>query len=121
MKLEIPVNPVPASRPRVTRWGTYFAKTYRQYREDAKRALPPADVPLEGPLAVSMVFTVRRPKSTKLAHPKPDIDNFAKAALDVLTTQGYWQDDHQVIRLRCSKEWAEPGEPGMTRIEIKPA
>ena len=35
MQLIIPLNPVPASRPRVGRWGVHYAKTYATWMKQA--------------------------------------------------------------------------------------
>ena len=32
MKLKIDINPVPASRPRVSRFGTYYGPVYRKFK-----------------------------------------------------------------------------------------
>ena len=40
MRLSIPLNPVPASRPRVSKWGTYYPKRYATWKKDALKHLP---------------------------------------------------------------------------------
>lgn len=88
------------------------------------------------PVGVAMLFRMRRPRShygtgrkageLKASAPihhtqKPDVDNLAKAALDVLTTIGLWHDDAQCIRLSVSRHWADGLGPGMTLvIETEP-
>jgi len=81
--------------------------------------------PLIGPLFVSLLFKMPRPKghygSGKKASilkdgapgphiAKPDCDNLAKAVLDALTELGMWRDDSQVYGLNINKSYAE--KPG---------
>lgn len=110
----IPLQPVPASRPRVTRWGTYYAKTYTEWRKAAARLIEKADAPLSGELEVHLLCIFRKPKTSKLAAPAPDVDNLAKAALDAVTSYGgHWHDDKQITRLTVEKRWAtDTEEPG---------
>lgn len=59
--------------------------------------------PLEGPLIVSMTFTLPKPKSapkTRRTWPMkyPDLSKLARSTEDALTTAGVWRDDAQVIR-----------------------
>lgn len=85
---------------------------------EAKAHRPAA--PLSGPLALSLLFHFKRPKThlnkggLKAAAPvyhaqKPDCDNAAKAVKDCLTLLGFWRDDAQVARLRVQKLWALSG------------
>lgn len=119
LRLVIPVDPVPASRPRVGRWGTYYGKTYTRWRDLAASRIPTGDLHLTGPLTVHVAVVKRRPKSTKLDAPKPDIDNFVKAVLDAVTKAGgYWEDDYQIVGLTATKAWAPKGEDGYTVVTI---
>ncbi|EQB10397.1 hypothetical protein L284_17025 [Novosphingobium lindaniclasticum LE124] len=62
---------------------------------------------------MSIVCEVAKPKTTKLAAPKPDVDNYAKGVLDAITKDGrFWSDDSQVVGLWVSKTWTE-GAPGI--------
>ena len=36
MKWRFPISPVAASRPRVSRWGSYYTGAYKTFRADAK-------------------------------------------------------------------------------------
>lgn len=75
---------------------------------------------LVGPLTVTVLLRVARPKHTKLDYPKPDIDNYSKSVLDALT--GYaWVDDSQVIHLKATKSWSHPGESGAFKVLIESA
>ncbi|NLX97582.1 MAG: RusA family crossover junction endodeoxyribonuclease [Rhodopirellula sp.] len=90
----------------------------------AKPHLP--KTPLTGPLMVSLIFCMPRPKShyrtgkysgeVKPDAPdwhtcKPDRDNLEKAVLDVLTRIGMWKDDGQVCDGSVTKIYGFP--PGL--------
>ena len=34
MRVEFDIVPIPASRPRVTRWATYYGKKYSKFKEE---------------------------------------------------------------------------------------
>lgn len=72
--------------------------------------------PIEGPLYVACDFFIEKPKSVKRRYPSvaPDVDNYAKAALDALNGI-VWMDDSQIVDLRLCKRYADPGK---SRIEI---
>ena len=65
------INPVPASRPRVTRWGTFYGKKYKQFKLEMELLLIDADKNnpvnptkwLEGLISADMTFFVPIPKS----------------------------------------------------------
>jgi len=114
----IPLTPVPASRPRVTRWGVYYGKTYKTWMAQAGDHVPPAKALAYGPLRVDMEVVCKRPQKVTRYMPRGDVDNYAKAALDLLTKQGYWPDDDEVTELFVSKRYALPGETPATHICI---
>ena len=114
--LQIPVTPVPASRPRVSKWGTYYGKRYSAYRKEAKPAVQAAygGEPLQCGLEVHAIFYCKRPKTTKRRDPRGDVDNYVKAILD--SCNGIvWDDDDQILRLTASKRWEDEFGP---RIEL---
>ena len=113
------VAPVPASRPRVSRWGTYYGKPYQKF---IKEAQPLADafegVPTDRPVMVLMETIVKKPKTGKLAYPRGDVDNFAKGPLDVMTkAECFWGDDNQVVGLMVFKRYAKPDEEAGVLVE----
>lgn len=114
-----PIDPVPASRPRVTRWGTYHLKTYKNWLEAAGTYLKTtgAKIP-EGRLHVALEFVCRKPKTTKLVTPKGDIDNYAKAPLDAITHADIWPDDKWIVSLYATKRFAELGEEPHTSLQV---
>jgi len=77
-----------------------------------------------GPVAISMCFSLPRPKSqfgakglkpsAPLHHSgKPDADNLAKLVMDQITKSGkVWRDDSQVVSLRVEKTWASENGSG---------
>jgi Holliday junction resolvase RusA-like endonuclease len=117
--LTIPVTPVPASRPRVSKWGVYYGKTYKNWMAEAAKTIPDADKPMHGPLRVDMEVVCKRPQKVTRYAPRGDVDNYAKAALDALTKKGYWPDDDDVTELFVEKRYALPGEEPATHIKIR--
>jgi Holliday junction resolvase RusA-like endonuclease len=77
--------------------------------------------PFDGPVMIWMRFAVPKPKTTKLSHPKPDIDNYEKALFDALTKAGnVWNDDHQIVKiLESSKVWTEQPNGGIV-VSVMP-
>jgi Holliday junction resolvase RusA-like endonuclease len=123
--IRLPFPPTPASRPRVSRWGTYYGKTYKAYRELADKAIPQSRKPaLTGNLKATIEFVCHKPKTTKRINPLGDIDNHMKAVLDAITgtkknPKGYWKDDDQIVEVYALKRWPHPGEQPHTRIRIE--
>jgi Holliday junction resolvase RusA-like endonuclease len=119
---KFPINPVAASRPRVSKFGAYFTGPYKKFRSAAaiviNRILGRNFTPMSGKLAVDIKCFVTRPKSTKLEYPRADVDNYSKAILDSLNGK-LWDDDSQIIALFISKEWATPGEEGYFIVDIE--
>ena len=107
----IPVEPKPASRPRVTKYGTYFGKPYTIFRQLAQ---PYADAyserpPIQGPVVILIEIVCTKPKTGKLKHPRGDVDNYAKSVMDVLTKSNrFWKDDVQVVSLYAFKRYCDP-------------
>lgn len=112
-----PILPVPASRPRVTRWGVYYGKRYTEFRKVMEMLLQavewPPVFPLGRSLAVSVTFSVPHPKKTKRVSPRGDVDNYFKT-LDSLNKY-VWMDDDQIVWAIMAKEYGDPG----IRLEIK--
>ena len=119
---KFPINPVAASRPRVSKFGAYFTGPYKKFRSAAaiviNRILGRNFTPMSGKLAVDIKCFVTRPKTTKLEYPRADVDNYSKAILDSLNGK-LWDDDSQIIALFISKEWATPGEEGYFIVDIE--
>lgn len=115
-ELFIPFNPTPASRPRVTRYGTYYGKTYTSWRKDVEAWFKCATRQTDKPLVCILEHFVSRPKTSKRSYPKGDVDNYAKGPLDALTKWwGGLKDDDQIVGLWVTKEFTE-GDPGVRVI-----
>ena len=112
LTIRLELNPVPASRPRVSKWGTYYGKRHQAFRSEAldllsgmreEGVLP--EVPMSGKLRVWVVFSIKKPKTTKLATPRGDIDNYMKLLLDCCNGI-IWEDDQQIAQINAFKNYA---------------
>lgn len=109
------IEPVPASRPRVTRWGTYYGKRYANFRKEFAGILGqtdlPKDLPLRGRLKAIVSFFVSKPKTSKRSWPVGDLDNYLKT-LDVFNGV-LWADDDQICEFDADKRFVGSDEPGI--------
>ena len=68
----------------------------------------------DGPLCVSIRFTLARPKSLpksrRFPDRKPDLDKLVRSTLDALVTSGMIADDARVVNLFASKDYAMQGD-----------
>lgn len=130
--LRFDIDPVAASRPRHATRGSgkkavvtsYYVGRYADFRKEfpfVRKAVLGNDFSVfQGPLWVEVDFVVQRPKTTKLDYPKPDVDNYLKAVLDVCN-EHVWDDDQQIVWLSGSKRWTEDGEDPHILMVITPA
>jgi Holliday junction resolvase RusA-like endonuclease len=122
--LFLSVDPVPASRPRVTRWGTYYGKTYERFRRDVKDILNnivDKNTQTDKPLFAIIEVLKKPPKTVSRLYPRGDVDNYAKGPLDSMTTDGnFWNDDDQLISLYVTKRYTLPEEEEGIQITYKP-
>lgn len=121
-ELYLPLPPVPAARPRVGRWGTYYPKTYAGWRKLVQAMLmdfEPDGPAHEGPMFVGVYSVCKRPIRVTKPLPRGDVDNFSKGALDAVTwSELIWKDDTQVEILVTGKRYANPGEDPHTYIVV---
>ncbi len=93
---------------------THDNQRLRPWREAVKQAA--LDVygtnqnPMDGPIDISIWFTVPKPKSApkrKKTWPtrRPDLDKLCRGILDALKDAGVYKDDSQVIRLCAYKHY----------------
>lgn len=116
----LPHPPVPAARPRVSKWGTYYPKTYRTWRLDTEASLARFERPVttvQCAVYATVYVVCKRPKKLTREWPRGDSDNYAKAVLDAITRSGLvWKDDDQVVLHTAGKRYAEPGEEPHTYV-----
>lgn len=124
LSLWIGGQPVPASRPRVSKFGVYYSKTYNRWLKESWQFVDAFDaLPTDRPIIVMVEAIFQKAKTSKLDHPTPDVDNLVKGPLDQINklnkadpTRGIWEDDKQVVFMVASKRFAEPGEDPGFRI-----
>lgn len=127
------INPVPASRPRVTRWTTYYSEKYQTFKDTMEGMVMKLDkvfkekgAPFEEPLFIGMIFLIEIPKSyskkkieqldNQYCVSNMDIDNLEKAIYDALN--GYaFKDDKQIVHHNVQKRWTK--DKGKIIIKIQ--
>jgi len=131
VSIVIPAPPVPASRPRVTRFGVYYGKTYSAWMTEVRRLMSDTlsgrgagDTKLlfpTGALMAAVEIVAARPVTTKRAWPRGDVDNFEKAVYDEITkSQLVWADDDQIVEAMVVKRFARAGEAPHIRLWVAP-
>ena len=116
--MSIPVEPVPAPRPRVSKFGTYFPANYTAHKKALEAALPPKAQTLLGELRVEVELVCPPITKSKFTTPKGDLDNLAKPILDVLTKLGWYGDDRQIVELHITKRFPKPGEQPHINVSL---
>jgi Holliday junction resolvase RusA-like endonuclease len=123
LTITLNVAPVPASRPRVSKWGTYYGKNYEKFRREVRDLLVNhSGEKITGEIYAIVECVIEPPKTTKRDYPRGDVDNYAKGPLDSLTSNGnFWHDDDQITALFVSKRFAEAGEEPAIHIHYTEA
>lgn len=113
--IEINIKPVPAPRPRVTRWGTYNDPKYTAFKKALATVVKThIKQPLSGAIGIEVIFVFEVPKSWNKAKKesaknhtsKPDIDNLQKSIMDSLNGVAY-KDDGQVCYMVAKKFYGD--------------
>lgn len=121
LRLTVPITPVPASRPRVTRWGTYYGKRYKEWLKNAAELLGTCTgTPIDQPVRAELLFAIPRSKTGKLTVPTGDGDNYEKAILDVIQHSGHLMDDRLITTLTWRKRFIPYGTEGSTTLSLTP-
>jgi Holliday junction resolvase RusA-like endonuclease len=135
INLTFNISPVPASRPRVTRWGTFYGKKYKQFKlemglllidSDKNNSINPVTW-LEGLISADMTFFVpmakswskkkKASKNGQFCDNNADLDNYEKSILDSLSGI-YFHDDRQIVKQKSKKIWADQGYIDITLAEV---
>lgn len=77
-------------------------------------------MPFEGPVAVSITFVLKRPrtnKKRKYPSVRPDLDNYAKLVTDVGNGLLY-KDDGQIIQLYVQKTYGTKATIWIQVLEV---
>lgn len=104
------IEPVVKGRPRMGKWGAYTPKRTKDFEGALKDLMAKYffEKPLDGPIFVSIILGLKKPKKPKHLLPlvRGDVDNFSKAVLDA-GNGVLWTDDVQICQLAVSKVYAE--------------
>lgn len=122
--ITLPVNPVPAARPRVGKYGAFYPKNYAEWRARVKELLAPFKIKSLHSHAckVQLEFVVSKPAKPARQWPRGDVDNYVKAFLDAVTTaELYWYDDVAIVELVATKRYVNDGEKPCTIATIEKA
>ena len=115
---EVKGDPVPKARARTVRKGgrtwSFTPKKAAAWEKTVKEeAVKHFDKPLTGPIQVSIIFHMDRPKSRRKdiwVPTTPDLDNLEKAILDALNGVAY-EDDRYVVAKNAQKRYIRREEP----------
>ena len=120
----LPTRPTPASRPRVSRYGTYHLKGYSDFKNELVRFLrkfkkthpPKPDVSY----SVTIEIICRKPKKPSNDYPRGDLDNYLKGYMDAISQAGIiWVDDIQVTHLIGTKRYQDAEEEYGANVLIR--
>lgn len=126
VSFEIPTRPLPAPRPRVTRWGAYNDPKYTEYKKAIAIIAKQQKFYSENALKMSITFIFPYPKSWSkkkidLAYfhtSRPDLDNLIKGVKDALNDICY-KDDSQITQFdKVTKIWGDTERIDITLEEI---
>ena len=128
MKTEIYIlgQPQPAPRPRVTRLGTYYPKSYKDWKKNTiaglklSKQLPCFTI---GACSIEIIFVFKRIQKIKspgrtMKTTRPDIDNLEKAVWDVLQELDVLMDDGKIWKSSAQKWYAAKNEHPHIEITI---
>jgi Holliday junction resolvase RusA-like endonuclease len=122
---------VESSKDRVNLWRSDVVNACDKVRENI-----PDFIPFDGPIRLTFVFRMPRPKShyrtgrnahllrdNAPAYPagKPDLDKLIRSTADAMTTAGMYRDDSQIVDLgQTRKLYCAPNERPGALIIVRP-
>jgi len=123
VSFEVQGDPVPKARARTVRkGGKTWSFTPRKVAEWERLVKAEAEKhfaePFTGPVALTIGFYMRRPKSRRkdnYVETTPDLDNLEKAVLDGLNGVAY-MDDRFVVVKSAAKLYVSGGEPRISVV-----
>lgn len=118
LKLTLNGEIAPCSRPRVSKFGTYYPKKYSEFKKILKKELKEHfnlqhqyfDTPLELDITIykKIPKSYSKRKYNELIYrphiSKPDIDNLVKSLLDCMSGI-LFNDDSCIYKISCTKVW----------------
>lgn len=121
-------DPVPASRPKVSKFSTYYPPKHTAYVEYLRRVLSlTPEHQTTQPVAVKLLFVMPPYKTSDHPVPRQDVDNLMKLPIDCMTkttveggVHKYWKDDDLLVTMQGFKRFAREGETPHTVIRITP-
>lgn len=136
IRFTVPAIPIAQPRPRAFSVGPFRSRIVsapaghpvKTFKASCRMAAQEAysGPPLEGPLALSLIFVMPRPANKRwkkrpmprMPHTcKPDADNLVKSFKDALN-KIMWNDDSQIYELRCVKTIAAGDEQPHVEVVI---
>lgn len=124
LSFEIPLKPVAAARPRVSKRVVFYPPAYSNYKKAASYFVPRKK--FDGAIEVEMTFYFPIPTKVKkkdrlsfegAAHTsKPDIDNLVKAVMDLMNGKVV-EDDAQIAKITAVKRLTNG--TSCTVVEVK--
>ena len=124
----IDAEPVPASRPRVGKFGTYYPETHKRYEGVLMKVLSQVlGLTHAGAVALRIMCVMPRYKTSTFPVHRADVDNLAKLPMDCMTAMKtedgqpkVWSDDCMVVHLEASTRFTRDGEQPHTKIKLIP-
>ena len=127
----IPIQCVACPRPRVTRFGVYYPKTYTQFKKDCVALLKSLKLSFGKSMFLHVDYTIVIKRTSTLTVKKhgkercfkstrPDLDNYVKSINDCMQEAGMIEDDSQIVSFTAKKMYGAVKEEPVIEISITP-
>jgi Holliday junction resolvase RusA-like endonuclease len=118
-RFTVEAKPVPASRPQVGRFGTYYPKSHATYESFLDKVLPfNKGEYIDQPFELRLMFVFDRYKTSDYPTTRSDVDNLSKLPMDCMTKAEFWSDDSLAVCLTATKRFCREGEKPHTKVRI---